>query len=151
MGSVIKFLNAQSIAPIEIRRQLYQIYGHTRLESQHMSCGSSAGRCLIIRPRALTSRPVIFIFSYTSRNSCSDSVSMTERRRWVSQWFQFQAPDVNGIGYKSWSHGMTNVLIPEVNMLKNSSTHAVSLPINIFIELGFVSVSQGNLLCESAT
>ena len=28
---VIKFLNAQSIAPIEIHRQLCQVYGHTHL------------------------------------------------------------------------------------------------------------------------
>ena len=32
-------------------------------------------------------------------------------------------------GYKSWSHGMTNVSIQEVNMLKNSSTLAVSVTI----------------------
>ena len=34
---------------------------------------------------------------------------------------------------------MTSVLIPEVNMLKNSSTFAVSVPINLSIILGFVS------------
>ena len=33
-------------------------------------------------------------------------------------------------GYRSWSHGIVNVSIPEVNMLKNSSTLAVSVPIN---------------------
>ena len=33
-------------------------------------------------------------------------------------------------GYKSWSHGITNVSIPEVNMLKNSATLAVSVPLN---------------------
>ena len=37
---------------------------------------------------------------------------------------------------------MTNVSIPEVNMLKNSSTLAVSVPINLSIELGFVSVND---------
>ena len=36
---------------------------------------------------------------------------------------------------------MTNVSIPEVNMLKISSTLAVSVPINLFITLGFVSVN----------
>ena len=35
---------------------------------------------------------------------------------------------------------MINVSIPEVNVLKNSSTLAVSVSINIFIKLGFVSV-----------
>ena len=36
---------------------------------------------------------------------------------------------------------MTNVSVPEVNMLKNSSTLAVSVPINISIKLGFVYVN----------
>ena len=37
---------------------------------------------------------------------------------------------------------MTNVSIPEVYMLKNSSsTLAVSVPINLSIKLGFVSVN----------
>ena len=36
---------------------------------------------------------------------------------------------------------MTNVSIPEVNMFKSSSTHAVSVPINVSIKLGFVSVN----------
>ena len=31
MRSVIKFLNAKSVAQIEIHRQLCQVYGHTRL------------------------------------------------------------------------------------------------------------------------
>ena len=44
-------------------------------------------------------------------------------------------------GYKSWSHGTTNVSIPEVNMLKNSSTLAVSITINISTKLGFVFVN----------
>ena len=36
---------------------------------------------------------------------------------------------------------MTDVSIPEVNMLKNSLTLAVFVPINISIKLGFVSVN----------
>ena len=36
---------------------------------------------------------------------------------------------------------MTNVSIPEVNMLKNSATLAVSVPINLYIKLGFISVN----------
>ena len=47
----------------------------------------------------------------------------------------------NGTGYKRWSQGMTNVLIPQVNMLENSSILAVSVPINPSIKLGFVSVN----------
>ena len=63
--SVIKFLSAQSIAPIEIHRQLQQVYGHTRLDGQHISCRSSTGSSTIIHPITRTSHPVIFIFSYT--------------------------------------------------------------------------------------
>ena len=59
----------------------------------------------------------------------------------VTQWFQSQAADFN-TGYKIWSHGMTSVSIPEVNMLENSSTLAVSVPINLFIKLDFDSVSR---------
>ena len=59
---MIKFLNAQSIAPIKIHRQLYLAYGHTRLVV-HISCSSSAGRYLImIHPTARTSCPMISIF-----------------------------------------------------------------------------------------
>ena len=41
-------------------------------------------------------------------------------------------------GYKSWFHGMKNDSFLNVNMLKNSSTLSVSVPINIFIKFGFV-------------
>ena len=74
---VIRFLNEESIAPIEIHHQLHQVYNHTRLDGQHISCRSSAGRCLIIIH--LTTRislPLISIFSYTSRNFCPVSVSV---------------------------------------------------------------------------
>ena len=36
---------------------------------------------------------------------------------------------------------MTNVSIAEVNMLKNSSTLAVPVPINLSIKFGFISVN----------
>ena len=36
-------------------------------EGQHISCRSSAGRCLIIHPVARTSSPVISIIYYTSK------------------------------------------------------------------------------------
>ena len=48
-------------------------------------------------------------------------------------------------GYKSWSYSMTNVSTAELNMLKNSSTLAVSVPINLSIKLGFVSLNPGKL------
>ena len=80
--SVIKFFNAQSIAPFEIHCQLCQVYGHTRIDGQHFSSRSSAARYLIfIHPIARTSRPVISIFSYTSRNSCPVRVSVFENDR----------------------------------------------------------------------
>ena len=58
----------------------------------------------------------------------------------MSQWFQSLAADFYDTGYKSWSHGMTNVSISEVNMLKTTSTLAVSISINRSIKLGFVSL-----------
>ena len=58
----------------------------------------------------------------------------------VTQWFQFQAADFCDTGIQSWPHSMTNVSVPGVNMLKNSSTLAVSVPINLSIKFGFVSV-----------
>ena len=61
----------------------------------------------------------------------------------VTQWFQSQAADFYDTGYKSWSLGMTDVSIPEVNMLKNNSTlAAVSFPINLSITLGFTCVKS---------
>ena len=60
----------------------------------------------------------------------------------ATQWFQSQTADFHDTGIKkSWSHGVTKVSFPEVNMLKNSSTLAVSIPINLSIALGFISVN----------
>ena len=83
--SIIKFLNAQIIAPIKIHRQLCQVYGHTLLDGQHISCRSSGGGVFNHHPPyTRTSLPVISILSYTSRNSSPVRVSvfrMTESRR----------------------------------------------------------------------
>ena len=98
-----------------------------------LSCRSSSGRCLIIHPIAQTSHPVISIFSHTSRNSCLVNVSvfrMTERWICVSHSGSNSKRQTSTTqGYKSWSHGMTNVSILEVNMLKNSSFLAVSVSV----------------------
>ena len=59
----------------------------------------------------------------------------------MSEWLQSLAADFYHAGYKSWSHGMKNVSILEVNMLKSSPTLAVCVPINLFIKLYFVSVN----------
>ena len=56
----------------------------------------------------------------------------------MSEWFQSQVAEFYDTGYKGWSHRVTNVLIPDVNMLKNSSTFAVSVTIDLSIK--FVSV-----------
>ena len=56
----------------------------------------------------------------------------------MSQWFQSQAAAFYVTGYESLSHGMTNVSITEVNILKNNSTSAVFVPTNLSINLGFV-------------
>ena len=134
--SMIKFLKAQSIVPIEIHRQPCEVYGqwpHTARQSTHLLqefTWEVFNRLVAYSPE-LT--PGDFHFFYTSRNSCpvKDSVfRMTERRRWVSEWFQSQAAEFYDTGYKSWSHGMTNISILVVSVLKNSSTLAASIPIN---------------------
>ena len=45
-------------------------------------------------------------------------------------------------GIQKLPHGMTNVSIPKVNMLKINSTLAVSVPTNSSIKLGFVSIND---------
>ena len=107
--------------------------GHTRLDGQHISYRSSVGRFLIIHPIARTSRSVISIFSCTSRNSFPVIVSVfrvTERLRWVSHTGSNPSRQTSKtLGYKSWSHVMTNVSNLEANLLKNISTLAVTFPI----------------------
>ena len=72
------------------------------------------------------------------------SFSEFEAEMSVTEWFQSLAADFYNTGIKkSWSQGMTNVSIPELNMFKNISTLAVSVPINFCIRYksGFVSVN----------
>ena len=57
------------------------------------------------------------------------------------QWFQSQTIGFYETGYESCFHDITNVSNLGVNTLKNSSTLAVSVPINISIKLDFVSVN----------
>ena len=45
------------------------------------------------------------------------------------------------LGHRDTNVGTTNVSIPEVNMLKNSLTLVVSVPINNSNKLGFVTVN----------
>ena len=60
----------------------------------------------------------------------------------VTQGFQSQAADFYDTEYKSWSHVMTNVSFPDMYMLKNSSTLAVSVPTNLSIKFHFVFVND---------
>ena len=122
---------------IEILRQLCQVYGHTWLDGQHISY-----RCAITNhhpcnqwfPSFLTPQEIpvwstsAFLEWQRGRDECQ-SGSNPRRQTSTTQ------------GYKSLSHSMTNISVPEVNMLKNSSTLAVSVPINLSIKLGFVSVN----------
>ena len=43
-------------------------------------------------------------------------------------------------------HGMTNVSIPEVNMLKYNSTFAIIVPRKVFIRMGFVPVNDPRVI-----
>ena len=58
----------------------------------------------------------------------------------VTKWFQFQAAEFYDTGYKSWSR-YDKRLGPGGHISKKSSTLAVSVPINLFIKLGSVSVN----------
>ena len=112
--SMIKFLKAQSIPPIKINRQLCQVYGDTRLDGQHISSRSSAGRCLIIihpLDRLLQLKKFLSSQRQSFQNDRDSEMSVTVVPIPGGQSFTIQE-------YKSWSHCMTNVLIAEVNILK---------------------------------
>ena len=119
---------------------------HARRSTHPLQEFCWAGKCLtIIHLNTRTLRPVIsIIFPYISINTCTVNFyvfRMTERRRWVLQWFQSQVADFYDTRYESWSYGMTNVSIPEVDMWKNSSSLSVSVRINLSVKLGFVSIN----------
>ena len=87
--SVIKFLNAQSIAPIEIHRRLCQVYGHTRLDGQHSSIRSYE-MFNHHPPYSPDLAPSDFHLFLHFKKFLPVSVSilrMTVRRRWETQWF----------------------------------------------------------------
>ena len=80
--------------------------------------------------------PSDFHIFLLSRNSCPVSVGvlrMTKRQRWVSQWFQSQAATSTTQAYKSWSHGLTNVSVLEVNIWKNSSIHNKYIMCDVYL------------------
>ena len=138
---MIKFLNAQIIVPIEIHRQLCPgLWPHTARRSTHFLQEFNWEVFNHHLPH-IHSHPAISIISYNSRNSCPISISEWQRggdECHSSSNLRRQSSTTQG--YKSWSHGMTNISIPEVNMLKNISTLATTVPINLSIKLGFISV-----------
>ena len=121
---------------LKIYRQLCQVYGHTT--------GVPAGRCLIIiHSIARTSIPMISISSYTSRNSCSISFGV-----FIMIEAEISVIVVPIPGGRLLQHRIQKLVLwyykflsSEVNMLQNSLTLAVSLPVNLSIKLGFVSVN----------
>ena len=60
----------------------------------------------------------------------------------VTQWFQFQAADFYDTRVQKLSHAMTNVSIPEVNMLKKIANTCCIFSNKCFLKLGFVSVNS---------
>ena len=99
--SVITLLNAESIASIEIHRQLCQVYGHTHGSKVNIFLtGVRLGGINRQPPYSPDLAPSDFYFSYTSRNSCP-----------VSQRYQNdrEEADFYDTGYSFWSHGVTNV------------------------------------------
>ena len=154
---MIKFLNAQCIASIEIHRDLWQVYGHTLLDGQHISCSSSARRCLTINhPIARTCAFSDFhLFLYLKKFLSGQRQSFQNDREAEMSVSVVPIPG----GRLLWRKN-TNV-VPQYDkclnsggdMLKNSSTLAVSDPINLYIKLGFCHCKrpQENLLCGCAT
>ena len=101
----------------------------TTLDCQYVSCRSSVGRRLFIHP--------IAIFSNIPRNSRPVSVSvliMIYRRICMSHSGSNPRLQISTTqGYNSCSHRITNVSIPEVDILKNSLTFVIPVAGNLFI------------------
>ena len=81
--------------------------------------------------------PSDFYLFLHSKNSCPVSVNVfrtTDGRWWVSHsGSNPRRQNYTTQVYKIWSHGMTDISVPEVNMLKYSSTFAVSVTVNLSI------------------
>ena len=131
MRSMITFLNAQSIAPVEIHRQLCQVYGHTRLDGQHSMVSTSPAGVQWI-PSFLIPHEILVRSAFSEWQRSGYECHCGSNPRWQTSTTQ---------GYKDWSYGITIVSIPEVNILKISSTLAVSVPINLSIKIVFFSVN----------
>ena len=114
--SVVKYLNAQSTAPFEIR-QLCQFYDHTR--STHLL---KEFRWKVFNHDPPYSPDLALSDLHLSLNLkkfLSGQCQRFQNDREAEMRFtviQSQAADFYDTGYKSWSHGMTIFSIPEVNI-----------------------------------
>ena len=134
--SVIKFLNAQCTA-------VSGLWPHTTRRSTHLLQEFSWEVVNYHPPYSSDLAPSDFHLFLNLRNFCSISVSvfkMTERRRWVLRWFQSKRKTSTTQDTKA-DRILWQMSIPGVTMLKNSSILTVSVPINLFITFGFVSVN----------
>ena len=137
--SVITFLNAESIAT------------DTRTFLTMMTATSFWTASSQVMKRGL--------HTLSQKPSSSQCIGITVdlRAKWNSKDYVSVESDVHGVLRQSGSNprrqtSMTqdikvgptvwqNVSVPEVNMFKNSSTLAVSVPINLSTKLGFVSIN----------
>ena len=108
------------------------MFGHTRIDGHHI-CMNSSGMCLIIHSIAQTSRPLISIFSNTSKNSYPVSISVFRIHRGRDECHTVVL--IPGIRNLVPLHGI--YLNSEGEYVKNSSTLAVSVPINISLNWVF--------------
>ena len=133
--SVITFLNAQSIASIERRRQLCQVYGSNVIMSkqmvrrwyreftkgrQHVHDEERNGRHSIITDELVRDpRPQWFPSFVTPQEiliRSASAFSEWQAEMSVTQWFQSQAADFYNTGIKKVDPLlMTNVSFPELN------------------------------------
>ena len=120
----VMFLNIQSIAPgllpyitqwstLLLQEFSWEVFNHNQPQSLDLKPSDFN---LFLHLKEFLSGS-ISIFRMTGGDECHSS-------------FQSQAADLYDTGYRSWSHRLTDVSILEVNMLKNSSTLAISVPIN---------------------
>ena len=151
--SVIKILNAQSIAPIEIHRQLCQQSfpaDFSRLVAQNCHGASVVQKTVCQLGAKATdtrtqSKPHVvstdnFGPSVLKQIPVQSASAFSECQRGGVECYSCSNPrrqTSTTQGHKSWFHGTTNASVPEVNMLKNSS-----VPINLSIKLSFVSVKH---------
>ena len=134
--SALKFFNAQSIAPNEIC-QLCQVYGHTHLLQEF------SWKVFNHPPYSPDLAPCDFhLFLHLKKFPVRSASAFSEWQRWVSHSGSNPRRQISMTqGYESWFHGMINVSILEVNMLKNSSTLAVFILITVSIKLDLVCVN----------